>query len=245
MVNWTEVCQQHSGLVFTIARRYLGACVHDPAIDLDDLMQTGYIGLMEAAQTHDESKGSFANWAAYYIRYEIRLMLSMHRKLPRIRAFELSLDAPVMDGEDLTLGDSVASDVDIEADAQRKDVVQAVRTAVDRLPEEQRLLVRLCDLQGRSLGDAAQACGTSFTLAQNTRKRAQKALFFDKNLRALTTEYELDKTTNWHRHIGTENYRSTWVSSTEALVFEREDRRQKLMKQYTLRGPLSDADNSI
>ena len=78
MVNWTEVCQQHSGLVFTIARRYLSACVHDPAIDLDDLMQTGYIGLMEAAQTHDESKGSFANWAAYYIRYEIRLMLSMH-----------------------------------------------------------------------------------------------------------------------------------------------------------------------
>lgn len=245
MVNWTEVCEQNRGLVYSIARRYLGACEHDPAIDIDDLMQTGYIGLMQAASTHDETKSSFANWAAYYIRHEIRLMLSLHRKLPRVRMLELSLDAPVMDGEEPTLGDVVASDVDIEADALRKEVVQVVRAAVDRLPEEQRALVRLCDLQGRSLRDVAQACGTSFITAQNTRRKAQKALFSDKNLRALTTERVLDKTTDWHRHVGVANYRSTWVSSTEALVFQREDRRQTLMNKYTLRGPLSNADNSI
>ena len=89
----------------------------------------------------------------------------------------------------------------------------------------------LCDLQGRSLRDVAQACGTPFTTAQNTRKMAQKALFFDENLRALTTERKLDRTTDWHRHVGAANYRSTWVSSTEALVFQREDRRQMLMKR--------------
>ena len=228
MVNWTEVCEQNRGLVYTIARRYLGACEHDPAIDIDDLMQTGYIGLMQAASTHDDTRGSFAHWAAYYIRQEIRLMLSLHRQLPRVRMLELSLDAPVMDGEEPTLGDTVAADVDLEADTQRKELVQAVRAAVDRLPEEQRSLVRLCDLQGRSLDDAARACGTSFVSARNTRRRAQKALFLDKSLRAMTMERVLDKTTDWHRHVGVANYRSTWISSTEALVFQREERRNRL-----------------
>lgn len=245
MVNWTEICEQNSGLVYTVARRYLGACKHDPAIDLDDLMQTGYIGLMQAASTHNGTKGSFANWAAYYIRHEIRLMLSLHRKLPRVRMLELSLDAPVMDGEEPTLGDAVAADVDIEADAQRKELVQTVRAAVDRLPEEQRDLVRLCDLQRRSLSDAAEACGIRLQSAQNTRKKALKMLFFDEKLRALTIARELDEWTGWHRHVGAANYRSTWVSSTEALVFEREDRRQILMKKYALRGPLSAADHSF
>lgn len=123
MVNWTEICEQHRGLVYTIVRRYLGACEHDPAIDIDDLMQTGFIGLMQAATSHDESKGSFANWAAYYIRHEIRLMLHLHRKLPRVQVRELSLDVQVVEGEELTLGDSVAADIDIEADAQRKELV--------------------------------------------------------------------------------------------------------------------------
>lgn len=245
MVNWTEVCEQNSGLVYTIARRYLGACEHDPAIDIDDLMQTGYIGLMQAASTHDETKSSFANWAAYHIRHEIRLMLSLHRKLPRVRMLELSLDAPVMDGEEPTLGDTVAADVDLEAGAQRKELVQAVRAAVDQLPEEQRSLVRLCDLQGRSLDDAAKACDTTVISAKNTRKKAKKALFLDKSLRALATERLLDRTTDWHRHVGITNYRSTWVSSTEALVFQREERRRALIKENAQRGPLSTADSSL
>jgi RNA polymerase sigma factor (sigma-70 family) len=181
MVNWTEVCEQHRGLVFTIARRYLSACIHDPAIDLDDLMQTGFIGLMQAAETHDETKGSFAHWAAYYIRQEIRLLLSMHRKLPRIRVMELSLDAPVMDGEEPSLGDAVAADVDVEAGADRQEITQAVNEAVDRLPDKQRDLVRLCDLQGRSLSDAARVCDTSLPSAQNTHKTALKTLFLTKS----------------------------------------------------------------
>jgi RNA polymerase sigma factor (sigma-70 family) len=241
MVNWTEVCEQHRGLVFTIARRYLSACIHDPAIDLDDLMQTGFIGLMQAAETHDETKGSFAHWAAYYIRQEIRLLLSMHRKLPRIRVMELSLDAPVMDGEEPSLGDAVAADVDVEAGADRQEITQAVNEAVDRLPDKQRDLVRLCDLQGRSLSDAARVCDTSLPSAQNTHKIALKTLFFDENLRALAIAHELDEWTEWHHHVGVANYRSTWVSSTEALVFDRENRRQKLMKKYAMTGPLSGA----
>lgn len=244
MVNWTEVCEQHSGLVYTIARRYLGACEHDPAIDIDDLMQTGFIGLMQAASTYDDTRGSFANWAAFYIRQEIRLMLSLHRKQPRVRMLELSLDAPLSEGEEPTLGDTVASDMDIEADVQQQEVVQAVRVAVDRLPEGQRMLVCLCDLQGRSLRDVARVCGLPLNMAKNTRKKGQNTLFFDKNLRALTTEDKLDKTTNWHQHVGIANYRSTWVSSTEALVFQREERRRLLMETDTQRGPLSVADNS-
>ena len=37
---------RHTGLIYTIARRYLSLC--DSATNLDDLMQAGHIGLMRA-----------------------------------------------------------------------------------------------------------------------------------------------------------------------------------------------------
>ena len=65
----------------------------------------------------------------------------MNRKLPRIRVMVLSLDAPVMDGEEPALGDAAAADVDIEADADRRASAQAANMAIDRQPVKHRELV--------------------------------------------------------------------------------------------------------
>jgi len=62
-------------------------------------------------------------------------------------------------------------------------------------------------------------------------KKAQKALVLFKIMGAVTTERVLHETTDRHLQVSVETYRSTWVSSTEALLFEREDRRQKLIKR--------------
>ena len=55
-----EVCSTHKGLVYHIAKQYLKVCEYDRAIDIDDLAQAGYIGLMQAVQTYDETKSSFS-----------------------------------------------------------------------------------------------------------------------------------------------------------------------------------------
>lgn len=74
----------------------------------------------------------------------------------------------------------------------------------------------------------------SFVSAKSTREKAQNALLFDK--KPACDERVLHKTTDRHLQVGVENYRSTWVSSTEALVFQREERRRVLLKKSAQRG---------
>lgn len=78
-----------------------------PPSDYDDIVSIGTIGLIKAARTFNESKGTkFATYASRCIENEI----FMHYRKERIHANDISLDAPIknMEGEDgSTLGDII------------------------------------------------------------------------------------------------------------------------------------------
>lgn len=220
MVNMAEVCTENSGLVYYIAKRYLAVCESDRATDIEDLAQSGYIGLIEATQTYDESKGAFSTWATFYIRKEVRKVLGLSRRDQRADQGALSMDAPI--GEDITLADAIRSPEDIEADADHTELVQAVRDAVDALPADQRALIVSHDFKGGTFTSAARAYGMVPSTVSSHYHRARRALYQDPKLKALAEAHNLDQRTNWHKHIGLNRYKSTWESSTEALVFWRE-----------------------
>jgi len=74
----SEICVQNKGLVYSIVRRYIGAtCRHErtnaaAVVGSDDLMQMGYIGLIQAAERWDSSGGAgFATFARLLIRQSI------------------------------------------------------------------------------------------------------------------------------------------------------------------------------
>lgn len=74
----SAICEQNKRLVYSIARRYIGAtCRHErtnaaAVIGSDDLMQMGYIGLIQAAERWDSSGGaSFATFARLWVRQSI------------------------------------------------------------------------------------------------------------------------------------------------------------------------------
>lgn len=75
--------------------------------DYDDIVSIGTIGLIKAARTFNESKGTkFATYASRCIENEI----FMHYRKERTHANDISLDAPIknMEGEDgSTLGDII------------------------------------------------------------------------------------------------------------------------------------------
>lgn len=85
--------EQHADLVKRIAHHLLGRL--PPSVQVDDLIQSGMIGLIEAAKKYDESKGaSFETYAGIRIRGamldEIRrgdwVPRSVHRNARRISA---------------------------------------------------------------------------------------------------------------------------------------------------------------
>ena len=116
MVNIVEVCSTHKGLVYHIAKQYIKVCEYDRAIDIDDLAQAGYIGLMQAVQTYDESKSSFSTWAAIYIKLEIRKVLGITRRDQRADQGAASLSELLPGAEDCTLLDTMEASDDTEGE---------------------------------------------------------------------------------------------------------------------------------
>ena len=43
--------EQNKGLLHTMAQRYAEACERDRAVSVEDLMQAGFLGLVEAARS--------------------------------------------------------------------------------------------------------------------------------------------------------------------------------------------------
>src|SRR3989339_2164840 len=81
-----NLVREYLPLVRSIARRYM-----KKGLEMPDLMQEGMIGLVEAARRFDPGKGSFANYARYWIRKEILtyvLERTLMVKLPRYIANE-------------------------------------------------------------------------------------------------------------------------------------------------------------
>ena len=101
------------------------------------------------------------------------------------------------------------------------ELVDAVREQVYRLPGERREVVTRHDLQGESLSNIAQQRGVPYYEVTADRRRAFKQL--EKALQPLAKAHGLDQRTRWYRHVGVNEYRSTWLSSTELLVFWREE----------------------
>lgn len=65
--NMDQLCRQNHGLIAVEANRCGGSVE-----DLDDMIQEGYIGLMDAVKRYDPDKGAaFSTFARYYIRKEI------------------------------------------------------------------------------------------------------------------------------------------------------------------------------
>lgn len=116
-------------LVYSVANRY---STNDPAIDQDDLIATGMIGLIQAADKFDYRRGNrFATVAVWWIRQAIsrariesgtiklpnapRRREENNRLADKARRVK-SLDAPLAE-TDRTLGDIVPSAHDTESEA--------------------------------------------------------------------------------------------------------------------------------
>ena len=74
-----RVVAAHLGLVKAIASRY-----RDLGLPLDDLVQEGSLGLLEAIDRHDPARGSFDGFASFRVRRAIQNALTDQARLVRL-----------------------------------------------------------------------------------------------------------------------------------------------------------------
>jgi hypothetical protein len=84
-----------------------------------------------------------------------------------------------------------------------------------------REVIKRHDINDESLSDIAQRKGVPYHEITVDRRRAFRQL--KKALQPLAKAHGLDQRTQWYRHVGVNEYRNTWFSSTELLVYWREE----------------------
>lgn len=128
-ILWTK---HTKGLTAIIARRYGAAA---PAhVTFDDLLQSGYIAMISAAQGFEPDRG--ASWGTCYgwaYSHEVARLCSWGRYRRELMDTAESLDAPLPydDNEDTTLSDVVGKDDSGYDDAERRIYNEQLHNALE------------------------------------------------------------------------------------------------------------------
>lgn len=145
-------------LVVTIANRHIGQ-----GLSIDDLIQEGNIGLIEAAKSFNSSKGKFSVYAQLWIRKRINEAVAKKGRivrLPHNKEYEIykekklgictqnlkpiELDAPALEDSDESISDryiGVNSQTDLDHDKEYMNFI--IKKSLSTLKERDKEIVKM------------------------------------------------------------------------------------------------------
>jgi len=129
-----RIIEHYQPLVFKVAMRWRA---DEPAIL--DLIQEGTVGLIEAAENYDHSRGvAFSLYAFHRIHGRMLNYIGREGKLNWVY-----IDGPVAEGSGaLTLGEVLVDDgITVAAQAEHNFLLAQVKTAMERLPAKEQLVL--------------------------------------------------------------------------------------------------------
>ena len=200
------------GLAAKLANRYTS--------DSDDLMQEGFLAMLDAVADYDETRGaSFSTYCyncmrARMYRYEINDntlsipegVVAAARRDEKKVAVVVSFDDPVND--DITIGDTLgAEDERIEEIEKAADLDQLEKMYMSILEPDESQAVKAQFFDDLTVRQQAQKFGYSEQKAAGLRAKALKKMRRDKNIKQYYR--------NYYTCSGLTHFLQTWESSTE------------------------------
>lgn len=85
MASEEEVVRKNKGLVFELARKYSSMA------DIEDIIQEGYIGLVDASRSFDPDKGKFSSWAVIHIKKRILRYITNNFSTIRVPSYVVEI----------------------------------------------------------------------------------------------------------------------------------------------------------
>ena len=164
--SFDRIVEDYSGRVYSLLTRFLG-----PVAGREDLVQEVFLRVLRARERYTPT-ARFSTWL-----YRIAFNLSANERERRSHRAHISLDrARHADGErdSLELCDEQAPDPARELEAM--DTVEAVRTAIAALPENQRLALVLARYEELSLAEIAQVMDSTEKAIKSLVHRARERL---------------------------------------------------------------------
>ena len=152
MIINNQTIKQYTPMVRTIARQF----TKNP-IEMKDLMQEGYIGLIEAAKRYDPDAGvKFDSYASWWVRKYIREYIIRHGQTVSLpfktrdyhRSATLDMDRPLYQEENgpVRFADLLTDGKTPETERIRQEEHQRLNEAIDKLSARERQII--CKIYG-------------------------------------------------------------------------------------------------
>lgn len=226
-------------LVRLFARKYYSAItVNGPApggVEIDDLVQMGFIAMTEAASVHDPERGSFVTLLTIYLKKFFREAIGKTtRQLRDPLNGCLSLDIPVGDDPDGPTRLDFVPDArdylaDVEARVFNDELHAALEAALEGIPAREASVIRSVYYDDRSLTETAAELGVSHQRAQQLRNSGLHRLRYGPARSKL--EQFVDDRTSFYGGNGLQNYLTAQTSPVEKKVLFRERLREYLVNR--------------
>lgn len=229
-----DLWEQVAGLVKWAARRIMPALGNRGGVELDDLIQSGYLALVAAVASYAPDNGSFSSWLMYYLKTAFAQASGYRTEKQRndpLR-FAVSLEAPLGDEDGNTVGDlqadptSAAPFEAVEERVFREQLRQVLDSVLDQLPPQQAQTIRGRYFDGSTLDELAADMGKSLERIRQLEANGLDRLR-EPQLRKQLEDF-LEIRTPYFLHVGPTAFHRTGESSVEKIVFLRERLRARI-----------------
>lgn len=210
LLHLWQGCSRYAYKVTTI---YQKAAALNGAVDMDDLRQCAFLGFYEAVQGFDHLRGDFLTLLSYGVRKACREALGLRGRQREEHYATVSMETPI--SEDLTIADTL-EDESASTPFTMVEMRQDIEKALHRLPDSIESIIRLHDLEGLTMEQAAETQGYTINTGRNLRRQGFYQLRKDRGLRAYHEPVRL-------RYKGVRAYNTDWTSVVEAEVIHRLD----------------------
>ena len=231
-----ELWEQVRRFVAMKARHVMTALEGRADVELDDLIQSGYLALVEAVADYKPEQGAFLTVLGYHLKSafaeatHFRTLRQQRETLAR----PISLDSPVGDDTDACpLGDLIADPTgtarleDAEERIYQEQLQKTVAAVLADLTEEHRELLRLRFWEGATLQKIAMVQGVTKELVRKKENNAIRELRRPRNASRLEPFHNFDP----YNGTGLNAFRHTGLSVQERYPIQEERRKERKIQK--------------
>lgn len=222
---WTEV----EKFVRWQARRRFHAVGNMGGVELDDLVQQGFFGLVEAINNFNPERGSFTRILSFHLLKvfaEAEGFRGTKDPLNNAASLDEPLDAIFGDGSEQCRADIIpdekaeAAFIDTEQKLFIQDLHRTLTKALDALSPAQREIIKARYFEGRTLKRVGEERGITASRARQIEGDALRKLRQQAGKYGL--EQFVEQRTSYYKSYGIKTMQITETSPVEAIFFDRE-----------------------
>lgn len=222
---YADLWEQVSGFVAWQAKRYYVATGGVGGVEVEDLVQSGYLAMLEALIYYDRAAGYKFNTIlgnCLKTAFSSACGIRTSKRDPLLHS--LSINAPMGEDQDGgELGETIADPRDDFAEADQRMFLEELRPALDKaiskLQPEQRDTINRRYFQGQNYEEISQATGIP---PHTARSREREGLNELRKPSAGLWRF-VEESTPYYLHVGKKAFNSTGTSAVEKIVLIREN----------------------